>query len=300
MDKRVELQELEKQYAEMGGNVSHYAWERKLDEAKQEALVAYEAQKSAIAEQEQKRVGKGLGELAGKGLGIVSIGFTFVFVLAGSIVATLALFVAEYVAVYLGVSVIEPSWAWLYALALVSFYIVTLFIQEIIIAKHGYQSKERFSLRLLWHDLVYFFGGNESWQVLYEKMPDNAQAISQTVRFSTWAIIAFGLLGRFDGKLQDYADMAWHEALQAIALDSSLEDMLGYVSMFIATAALLYSTKWVIGFMYSIFKNVTGGLVMQDFSSASIVMSQGEMIEAYQTKMLQREIMKLEHRNKRA
>lgn len=295
------VQELERLYAEIGGNVAHYAYDKKLEQAKEQAIAEYEAQNQAIAENEKKRLSwaKEAGNIAGKGLGYVSVGFTFVFVLGGSILATLALFAAEWVAVHNGVSVIEPVWSWLYSTAIVSFYIVTLFIQEIIISKQGYQPKERFSFKLLWHDLAYFFGTSKEWQVSYERLPDNAQAIAQTVKFSTYAIIAFGLLGRFDNKLQEYVNVAWYEALRIIAIDSNLEEIMGYVGMFIATAALLYSTKWVIGFMYMIFKNATGGVTMADFSSASIVvMSQAEMIEAAQSKMLQREIMKLEAKNK--
>lgn len=295
----VSVQELEKLYADMGGNVAHHSYDKKLELAKLEALEAFEAQNQALAKEENQRM-TGVGAIAGKGLGMVAVGFTFVFVLFGSVVATLALFAAEWVAVHNGVSVIEPVWSWLYSTAIVSFYIVTLFIQEIIIAKHGYVAKQKFSFKLLWHDLVYFFGFSKDWQTQYKSLPDNAQAIAQTVKFSTYAIIAFGLLGRFDGKLQLYKDLSWYQALEAIAKQSSLEDMLGYVSMFIATAALLYSTKWVIGFMYNIFKNVTGGVVISDFSNASIMpVNQTAMIEGYQVKMLQREILKLESKNKR-
>lgn len=294
---RKDVLEIEKQFAEMGGNVQHYRHAQKMKIAESEALVAYQQQQQAIIENESKRM-TWAAEIAAKGLNIVAVGFTFVFVLAGSMLATIALFVAEYVAVLNGFSVIEPVWAWLYSLALVGFYIVTLFIQEIVIARHGYVAKERFSLRTLASDVVYFFGGGQDWQLRYNALPDNAQAISQTIALSAYAIITFGLLGRLDAKLEMFRDMAWHQAIQKLVFESNLEDILGYAGMFIATAALLYSTKWVVSFMYGIFRNVTGGVTMQDFSDASLVYSQAELVEMYQIRMLQREMLKLESRNR--
>lgn len=293
---RIDILEIEKRYADMGGNIQHHRHAQKMKIAESEALVAYGQQQQAISENESKRM-TWAADIAAKGLNIVAVGFTFVFVLAGSMFATIALFVAEYVAVLTGFAVIEPVWAWLYSFALVGFYIVTLFIQEIVIARHGYVAKERFSLRTLASDLVYFFGGGDNWQVRYNALPDNAQAISSTIKLSAYAIITFGLLGRLDAKLEAFHGMAWHVAIQKLALESNLEDILGYAGMFIATAALLYSTKWVVSFMYGIFRNVTGGVNMQDFSDASLVYTQAELVEMYQAKMLQREILKLESRN---
>ncbi len=296
-ENKVDVLELEKEYAKRGGKLDNPHHNRRMQVAKAEALAAYEQQELTLKEADSKRM-SWAAELAGKGLNFVAVTFTFVFVLLGSMLATIALFVAEYVAVLNGFSVIEPVWAWLYSLALVGFYIVTLFIQEIIIASHGYNPKERFSLRILAHDILYFFGGGDSWQVRYAALPDNVQAIGKTISLSAYAIITFGLLGRLDAKLSEFAGLAWHVAIQKLVMDSSLEDILGYVGMLVATAALLYSTKWVISFMYSIFRNVTGGVAMQNFSDASLVIySQAELVEQYQAKMLQREMLKLESRN---
>lgn len=295
----VDVMELERQFADKGGNVQHYRHAQKMKIAESEALIAYAQQQEAIKLAESKRM-TWAAEIAAKGLNIVAVGFTFVFVLVGSVLATLALFIAEYVAVLNGFSVIEPVWAWLYSWALVGFYIVTLFIQEIVIARHGYVAKERFSLRTLGADILYFFGGGKQWQLRYNATPDNAQAINQTIKLSAYAIITFGLLGRLDAKLEAFAGLAWHVAIQKLFIESNLEDILGYVGMFVATAALLYSTKWVVSFMYGIFRNVTGGVNMQDFSDASLVYSQAELVELHQARMLSREILKLESRNKTA
>lgn len=297
VETQADVLELERQFAEKGGNVQHYRHAQKMKIAESEALVAYAQQQEAIKEAESKRM-TWAAEIAAKGLNVVAVGFTFVFVLAGSMFATIALFVAEYVAVLNGFSVIEPVWAWLYSFALVGFYIVTLFIQEIVIARHGYVAKERFSLRTLASDIFYFFGGGKNWQLRYKATPDNAQAISQTIALSAYAIITFGLLGRLDAKLEAFSNYAWHIAIQKLFLESNLEDILGYAGMFVATAALLYSTKWVVSFMYGIFRNVTGGVSMHDFSDASLVYSQAELVEMHQIRMLNREILKLESRNK--
>lgn len=302
MEQRTDVMELEKLYAEKGGKVDNYRHAQRMKIAESEGIVAYQQQQASLLEHESKRPSwaNTAGEWAGKSLAWVSMFFTFTFVLVGLIVGTISLMVAELAAVYEGFAMVSPAFAPLYAFSLVLFYIVVLFIEQIVIDRYGQRQALKFSLRLLLRDFLYFIGFGDSWDAQYQEAPDEAKRVKTTVQWLTYAIVIFGLLGRLSAKLAEpgYETLPWHESLKKIAFDSNLQEFAGYFAMVIITFALLWSNKWIVNFIYSQFRRVTGGIVFQDFSSASIVMSQAEMIEAYQGKMLQREIMKLESRNK--
>jgi hypothetical protein len=302
---KVDVQELEKRFVELGGSPTHYQFKRKVEAAQALAIEQYEHETSqaAIAETKRPTWAKVAGERAGKGLAYVSTFFTFLFVLGGLLVGTFVLIAAELTAVYVGFSVMDSAHAPLYSVALVLFYVVVLFIQEMIIDKRGYTAQKKASLRLMFEDAMYFLGIGKTWQMRYNELPSAQQNISITVKLSTWAIIIFGVLGRLQDKISDpaFANITWHEAIKRIVLDSSLSDFVGYVGMFIATAALLWSTKWIVVFIYEQFRRVTGGVMIQDFSNASIsILSPVEMIEAQTAKVYQSEILRLEAKNKKS
>lgn len=305
MNKQTDVQELEAQYIALGGQPSHAAFKTKLEAAQALAIQQQDFEISQAANMESKRPSwaKVAGERAGKGLAYVSTLFTFLFVLGGLIVGTFVLIAAELTAVYVGFAVMDAQHALLYSVSLVLFYVVVLFIQEMIIDKRGYTASKQASLRLWADNAAYFLGLGKSWQMRYNELPSAQQSISTTVKLSTWAIIIFGVLGRLEGKIAsaEFANIAWHEAIVKIVLDSKLSDFVGYVGMFIATAALLWSTKWIVLFIYEQFRRVTGGVMIQDFSSASIVIqSPIDLIEAQKAKVYKSEILRLEARNKRA
>lgn len=298
----IDIQELEKQYIEMGGNPTHAAFKSKLAEAQTYAIEQHNYELSQMTEIERKRPkwAKDAGELAGKGLSLVATLFTFLFVLGGLFIGTIVLIAAELTAVYVGFAVMDSTHALLYSVALVLFYVVVLFIQEMILDKRGYTPQKQFSLKLLWEDMLYFFGHGDSWQLRYTDIPSAQRSISTTVKLSTWAIIIFGVLGRLEGKIAELSNLRWYEALQSILLDSKLSDFVGYFGMFIATAALLWSTKWIVVFIYEQFRRVTGGVIVQDFSSASIVIqSPAQRLEAVKRQVLTSEILRLEARNRK-
>lgn len=302
-EREVTVQELEARYIELGGMPTHAAFKAKAEAANALAIEQYNydlAQKEAV-EKARPSWAKHAGNAAGIGLAFVATLFTFVFVLGGLVLGTVVLIAAELTAVYVGFAVMDAEHALLYSVALVLFYVVVLFIQEMIIDKRGYTAQKQFSLRLLAQDISYFIGTGDSWQLRYTDVPSAQRSISTTVKLSTWAIITFGVLGRLEGKILEFGDIAWHEAIQKIFMESSLGDFVGYFGMFIATAALLWSTKWIVVFIYEQFRKVTGGVVMRDFSEASIVISSPQdRIEAQTAKLYQSEILRLEARNKKA
>lgn len=299
----VNVQELEKRFIELGGIPTHSAFQKKLNSALElaEAQSAYEVSQAQAQESKRPTWAKDAGQWAGKGLAYVATFFTFLFVLVGLVAGTIALVVAEFMAVYVGFSVMDADLAGLYAFSLVLFYIVVLFIQEMIIDKRGYTAQRRLSLRLIVEDAIYFLGLGGAWETRYKELPSAQQSIATTVKLSTWAIIIFGVLGRLEGKISLFDNLAWYEAMRRIVTQSSLEDFVGYVGMFITTWALLWSIKWVVLFIYEQFRRVTGGVMIQDFSNVSItILSPVQQMETEKAKLLQSEIYRLEARNRRS
>lgn len=294
---KTRLQELERQFTELGGSLNHYRLKEKFSEADLLAEQEYQFEAQQLAEAESKRPAwaKTAGELAGKGLSLVSLVFTFIFILLGLMAGTVALIVAEYVAVFEGFKALSSVHAELYSFSLVLFYIVVLFVEQIVIDRYGQRQPKKFSFRLLALDFAYFMGFGESWETQYQEAPDEAKRIKSTVTLLTYAIILFGLLGRLSQTMTIYQNLTWAEAIVKILFDSNLQTFIGYIAMLIATAALLFSNKWVVHFIYAQFRRVTGGVIVQDFSAASIViLSPVQRIEAARAKVLEREIMRLE------
>lgn len=298
-EEEITLQDLQKEFLEQGGKLDKNL-ENKLLSIEGIALKKYENRQaqSDIELEERPQWAQDAAELASKGLAFVSVLFTFVFVLGGLVVGTLFLLAAELIAVHDGFAVVDPKRAWLYSIAIVLFYVVILFIEQIVIDKEGFTPSKRLSLKTVQEDLMYFFGKGDNWIIQYKQLPSSSQHIMRTVQVSTYSIISFGLLGRLDSKIAEYNHLAWHESGIEIMLNSSLSDMFGYVGMLVATTALLWGTKWVIHFIYNNFRSVTGGVAIQDFSSASIItLSPAQMIEAEKLQLMKREIMKLKARN---
>lgn len=300
-------QELEKQYLALGGNPTHASFKNELAALQALSLEQYEHERQRIEAIESKRPqwAKHAGELAGKGLASVATIFTFVFVLGGLFFGTGALIAAEFMAVYEGFAMVSPEHALLYSVSIVLFYVVVLFIERILADKHGQQISTKTSLRLIGQDLLYFFGFGVNWQKQYNEVASETKQISTTVSLMTYAILAFGLLGRMKTSLETFQKVKptanWIEGIQSILYDSSLQTMMGYIGMVIATAALLWATKWVVHFIYGQFKRVTGGVVVQDFSEASlVVLSPTEHREAAERQLLTRKIMRLEAKNKKS
>ena len=293
------LEELQKEFLGYGGKLDKNL-ENRLINIEDIALKKYQNRQTqaAIDTEQRPEWAQQAADLAGKGLAIVSLLFTFVFVLGGLFIGTLVLLAAELIAVHDGFAVVDPKRAWLYATAIVLFYVVILFIEQIVIDREGYTPSKKMSLNTIKQDFEYFVGKGKSWEVQYKQLPSSSQHIMRTVQVSTYSIIAFGLLGRLEGKIAEYNHLAWHESGVEILLNSSLSDMFGYIGMLVATTALLWGTKWVIHFIYNNFRSVTGGVAIQDFSNASIVtLSPTAMIEAEKLLLMKREILKLKARN---
>ena len=301
MNKEETMQELQAEFARMGGKLDRHL-ENKMLAVEDIALEKYDKQHEQLEAENKHRPewAKKAAEIAGKGIAWVSVAFTFVFILGGLFVGVILLLVAETIAVHDGFAVMDKTRAPLYAGAIISIYVVVLFIKEIVIDRNGERRPRKLSLRMLASDFWYFLGFGKKWIVQYKDIPDAAHHIHTTVSFSTWAIVSFGFLGRLDDKIAQYNDISWMESGKQILLESNLSDMIGYIGMIVATLALLWGTKWVVHFIYSNFKSVTGGVMVQDFSSASIiVLSPQEMIEAEKRKLIQREILKLKAKNNR-
>ena len=299
LEQQETLEELQQEFLAHGGKLNK-SLENKLLGVEGIALKKYENRQTQniIETEERPEWAKQAADLAGKGLAFVSLLFTFVFVLGGLFVGTLVLIAAELIAVHDGFAVVDPKRAWLYSIAIVLFYVVILFIEQIVIDRDGHTPDKKLSFNTIKSDFDYFIGNGDNWKLQYKQLPSSSQHIMRTVQVSTYSIIAFGLLGRLDGKIAEYNHLAWHESIIEIALNSNLSDMFGYVGMLVATTALLWGTKWVIHFIYNNFRSVTGGVAIQDFSSASIVtLSPATMIEAEKLQLMKREILKLKAKN---
>lgn len=259
----------------------------------------YELQKAQELNTKRPAWSTWAGDAIGKALGVISTFFIVLFVLVALIVGTFVLLIAEFIAVYEGFAVMDADRAALYALAIILFYVVVLFIQEMVIDRNGYMPSKRLSLRLILADLAYFLGIGKQWQAQYNALPDARQRIEITIKFVTYTIVVFGVLGRLADKLGELKESTWLEAIPKLFFESSLDEMIGYLGIGLATLALLWSLKWIVTFIYDNFRKVTGGVTMQDFSQASFIeISPVKMKEAHQKQLMQRELLRLEAKNK--
>lgn len=211
-------------------------------------------------------------EIVTRGMQGVAVALTLVLVLGGMTIALVLLIVAEWAAVEKGFRVIDPSYAGLYSAAAVFFFISTLFIREVI-ARSATRDDERvFSLRYVAQWLVYFVGFGDRWRPQYRHHVSLLNRVDNAVRWLTYTIVLFGLLGRLAESLMKHGAIPWTEALQKIIEQSTLAEIMGYIGSVVMTIGLLLATHFAIYLIHSVYVQVTGGLNVSasDFLEVSL------------------------------
>lgn len=250
--------ELRNFYIRNGGNPNLKKHQAGLDRALQAAERDIQRQKDA----QQKAIPVWLQtvkQLVALVLTWVSV--LFVFALLVLLVAGTVLLVwAEIAAVRTGFSAVTDTNSWLYSIAIVSFYLVVLFIKEVHRDDTDYK-QEKFSVVLLWKRLQYTLGLKQNWQPEYVTEKPLMVQITGAIRLLMGVIILAGIVGRIYDETQRLPDGTnWRDALLIILSDSSLEVFLGTIAVVLMTFALLVSTHFIIYFIVTVFKENTGGI----------------------------------------
>lgn len=284
-----QLDELRRLLIAAGGNPNSRQFQAQMEEARRRAYATHEARRQADLAARPK-LSRQIGEAVIRMVEIISVFLTIVLVLGGLSVALVLLVIAEIAAVEKGFRAIDPTLSWLYATASVFFFLSVLFIREII-ARGAMREDERvFSLRYAFNWLVYFIGFNRGWKPRYRQHASLLSAVDNAVRWLTWTIVIFGLLGRLFDTVSGL-DGTWVDGLRHIAEQSTFTEMAGYIGSVVMTIGMLLGTHFAVYFIHQQYVKVTGGLeVGANFSDAYTV---DLLIEREQAQVMQGEILKL-------
>lgn len=281
-------------YIREGGNPNTKPFQGGEYRAKQKALAEYaDIQRQQLAG--RSALQRLVGEVILRGMEVIAVLFTLVLILGGLTVGTVLLVIAEISAVENGFTAIDPDRAGLYAIATVAFFIVVLFIREVIARDAGETTelKQLFSLRYLVQRAIYFVGWRNDWQPEYRAHRTLLNRADSAVTWLMWTIILFGLLGRLLSEISGL-EMAWYEALRHIIEQSTLRQLVGYIASIPAMVGLLLATHFVVYLIHQIYVRVTGGLEVTNFFDgySADLMVENEVKIYYQT-----EILKLRAKN---
>lgn len=129
--------------------------------------------------------------------------------------------------------------AYLGAFVLVMMLLTLEFVVHYVEAKNDYheQLQTQFSLRLTWQWIVYASGFSDQWQPRH-KSP--AQSIKSYSRLLTLTILALAVAGSMSSAINNI-DGNWIDGLQAIAMQSTLAEIIEW------TGGLLFALALVIG-----------------------------------------------------
>lgn len=140
-----------------------------------------------------------------------------------------------------GIALFEVSEqsAYLGAFVLVMMLLTLEFVIHYVETKQGYhqEQKKQFSLRLFARWMKYFIGASDDWS---ERLKSPAQAIKSYSRLLTITILALALGGSMADTISA-VDGNWMQGMRAIALDSSLLEIVRW------SGGLLFALALVIG-----------------------------------------------------
>lgn len=228
-----------------------------------------------------------------RGVELIAVAFTIVIVLAGMVIGSVLLILAEIAAVQKGFLTIDPVFAPLYAVATVLFFVVVLFIREIIARGASDEPAPVFSLRYAVRWLIYFLGIRRNWTPEYRAKRSLLLRVDSAITWLMYTIVLFGLLGRLSEKVSTLSGN-WIDGIEHIIRESSFQDMIGYIGATVMTVALLLSTHFIIFFVHKLYVQVTGGVHMVNFSERS---SPELLVEREVNQFYKNEILKLRARN---
>lgn len=273
-----ELDSLRQQAAFIGINLNTETVRKQEARARLEGIQAYQDTLTK-SQKAYKWLGAVFVTLA-HGAAIVIAGVLLVF---GVLLGLPLLAIAEIIAVAEGFAVINPEFAYIYALPLVGFLFVSIFLQQSFRGQHTDVSTTRFSLRIVWRSLLYAVGIGSNWQPQTKEQLPLALVLNNAVRAGTLAVVATGLLGRLAPKIIGNP-LPWHQTIQNLITASTLAEFAGYVSAVLMTMALLSMSHFVIHFIQNIYQGVVGSLNV-NFSSENTAASQEAFIELATAKM---------------
>jgi len=274
------VETLKAEYAAAGGNpntLTHQRGELRA-RAKGQAQVRQQARGASDPRYEV------IATIVKGALYFVAVLFVSILAIVGILYGSYLLMAAEIAAVTEGLKVIDPARAASYAFAITVFYVVMLFVREVL-AQHATRGEMTrvLSLRQLGSWLIYFIGmgqikgHGEEWRARYKVRRTLLTRADTTVGLFLWAQALFGVMGRLVPMITSIApDAAWHEALTKIVTEATLPDMLGLIGAPLMTIALLTGMHFIVHFVYQLFVSLTGGINTVDFFE---VCSPGEIVE---------------------
>ena len=287
-----DVDKLKSEFIALGGNPNLKTHQEGEIRARNKALAEVSA--------EEKRLNEGRGKfwttaasIAKNGLATVAVLFTLIGVVFGSLFGTGLLVVAEVAAVEKGFNVIDKQFSLLYALATVSFFIVVLFIRQVVAKNQAEDIKPALSLRQFVNWLLYTLGIGRGWKARHVNHPSLLSQIDTAIRWLMWSIIIFGLLGRLAEKIVNLETLNWRDAITQIVIGSNLTDIFAYIGSMTMTVALLFSTHVVIYLFFVIFVDITGGIETNFLANSSSQLSQESLIEQELENYWRVELMKL-------
>lgn len=278
-----------------GGNPNQFSLQQGEIKARQKAYAENVAEKKRH-QQERGRFSRWASTAVNSGLEFVAVLFTLLLVLFGLLLGTSLLIAAEVAAVEKGFGVIDDNFATLYAIATVFFFIVTLFIREVVARDATSEPEIALSLRTTLNELIYFLGLNRTWQPVYKRRTSLLVRVDGAVRWLMWTIVVFGLMGRLDNKLGQI-EGDWYTGIKYVLTSSSLKDMLAYLGSLVMTVALLLATHYIVYFVHQVYVRVTGGFDARFFVVYEQSLSPDSLAELQAIKFWQIELLKLRTRN---
>lgn len=275
--------ELREQYVRYGGNPNLKHIRQGELTARNQARAEWHAQQKAASDA-RGRFANMASAWVTRGMQGVAVALTLVMVVGGLTIALVLLIIAEWSAVQKGFSAIDPVNAPLYSAATVFFFISTLFIREVI-ARSATRDDERvFSLRYAVQWLIYFLGFSGDWRPIYRHNKSLLNRVDGAVRWLTYTIVLFGLLGRLFDTIQGL-DGSWIDALEHIVTQSTFTQMMGYLGSVVMTIGLLLATHFAVYFIHAIYVQVTGGLQVN--ASSFLEVSLDDLVSAQEQRFWQ-------------
>lgn len=197
--------------------------------------------------------------------------FNFIFVVVGTVLGVLLLFVSEVVSVKLGIDTFfsqEPLITWLLAVTLIVLYFAIEWQLASLLHKFGRPKRYKLTLSMLSSELKYFFNINS--KLLEKENNHDIISINRTRFVLVLLIVVLGVLGRLDASISQLSG-AWYDAIVNIFTNSTLKQFLEYIGGGVVSIALLSATHFVVQYIYSVYISAVGSDNVDFFEESSVI-----------------------------
>lgn len=204
--------------------------------------------------------------------------FNFIFVVVGTVLGILLLFVSEVVSVKLGIDTFfgqEPIITSLLSVTLIVLYFAIEWQLASLLHKFGRPKRYKMTVGMIAKELKYFFNINAA---LVEK--DNNHdiiSINRTRFVLVILIVVLGILGRLDTSISQLSG-AWYDSLVNIFVQSTLKQFLEYIGGGVVSIALLSATHFIVQYIYSVYVAAVGSDNVDFFEESSVIAEKQEAL----------------------